>query len=253
MINPFESDSGLILGSDLETVKKRDKRKSAYHEAGHFVVADHFRLAAFCYIKYRGTPTIEEKSFTGQTMWLPTTPFRTAVIGWAGVLGEAAAHDEDLDSWKDGCDGIWDLYNPEDPAEEMSATDLSAINGHPSKPRAFNTAVQIIEKRFVLLQEVAEHLIQNGVCDIRQMPNGGIPQAEEFVSEVRRLFPKEPLNACLKKAAFTFSPGGILTIYLPRKILDRLSRNDKGGVLIRKLNAIKRHYMFRFAAVGEDR
>ncbi len=242
--------SRLIYGQDLENVRERDRGMVAFHEAGHFVVAHHFGVADYCYIKHRGTPTDERLSFTGQTKWLSATPFRNAVVGWAGVLGESA-HDRDPDIWKDECEAIWDLHNPEDPAVEMSATDLAAVNSHPWKLRAFNTAVQIIEKRFALLQKVAAHLIENEVCDMRQMPNGGIPPAEEFINEVQRLFPKEALNAYLRKAAFTFSNGG-LTIHLPRKILDRLGRNDKGGVLFNKLMANTSHFVRVFAPLEVD-
>jgi hypothetical protein len=138
--------------------READRCETAYHEAGHFIVAKHFGLAVYSHLTDCGEPTDEKTSFTGQTVFGRTTLFRAAVIGWAGVLGEdmtGKLHDD----WHENVDSIWDSHFPDD----LSNTDLAAVNGHRMKRRAFNTAVRILSKNFNQVQAVASNLIAKGV------------------------------------------------------------------------------------------
>jgi hypothetical protein len=106
-------------------------------------------------------PTKELKAFTGQTKFLALglTPLRSAVIAWAGVLGEEA-QGRDLDGWKDELESLWDYY--ETIPEDLSATDAKEIDGTPHRRRAFDTAVRILGKEFDALKAVAMSLTERG-------------------------------------------------------------------------------------------
>jgi len=174
-----------------------DKARAAFHEAGHWVVARHFGAAGSCWIIERGTPTKENKAFTGQTEFkVKTTPFREAVIGWAGDLGEAAYDEDlnrckDLDRWREEVemredDMIWDYCEDyEARPDELSATDIESINGHPWKRRTFKTAIEIIAKRFVLFKDVAKNLVQNGVYPRCTLPlQGACPRLPRLATRI---------------------------------------------------------------------
>jgi len=137
-----------------------DKRQTAFHEAGHFIIAEHFGVGVRCHLVDRGTPTDWETSFTGQTTYRRSTAFRHAVIGWAGVLGQEM-HAKEHDEWFNEVDFIWEYF--EVGPEDMSETDLQAVNGHPMKRRAFDTAVRILSRNFQQVQIVAANLIKKGV------------------------------------------------------------------------------------------
>jgi len=60
-----------------------------------------------------------------------------AVIGWAGVLGETFIANNERDA-----ETVWDYC--ESLPDDLSPTDMDAINGHTMKRRAFDTAARII-------------------------------------------------------------------------------------------------------------
>jgi hypothetical protein len=117
----------------------RDRRQSAMHEAGHLVVALHFGVPAHAEIWRIGDPTLDERSWTGQTQMcryevrsdrrgrlrsrrIRVTPATKRKIGVAGIIAEAV--------WQD------DLTSPEDllcdPAA-MSPTDWKMAGGAPDE------------------------------------------------------------------------------------------------------------------------
>jgi hypothetical protein len=146
---------------DWKTRREQDRRKAAWHEAGHFIVASHYGLAHSCWLIERGVATEEHKAFTGQTGFFSSTPFRNAAIAWAGVLGEEA-QGRDVDGWKFETQILWEYFNDSFP-DEMSETDLKMVNSTPYRRRAFDTAVHILAKRFPELKAVAASLIRVGV------------------------------------------------------------------------------------------
>lgn len=140
---------------DTVAARELDKRNAAYHEAGHFVVAHYFNLSPWCYIVERGEAPFEECAFTGQCWRSRTTPFRAAVIGWAGMLAEEM-YGQTADGWKEAIMG-WEFFE-----EEMSASDLRVINGHPMRWRAFKTSVGILYRNSATVHAVAARLMENG-------------------------------------------------------------------------------------------
>lgn len=142
-------------------LREHDRRKVAWHEAGHFVVASHYGLAHSCWLVDHGAATKENMALTGQTKFLALglAPFRAAVIAWAGVLGEEA-RGRSVEGWKGELDSIWDYY--EVLPEDLSATDSKEIDGTPNRRRAFDTAARVLAGKFVELKTVAMRLTATG-------------------------------------------------------------------------------------------
>jgi hypothetical protein len=141
-----------------------DKRATAFHEAGHIAVANHFGLTCYGYIRRRGDPTNDEKAFTGQTIFENTTDFRKAVIGWGGTVGEHFA-DIPVNEWPQQ-----DLYEFEDINYEMhsatsatSETDVAHINGHAQRRRALRTAWRIVVGQRTRVASIAKLLMAKPV------------------------------------------------------------------------------------------
>lgn len=142
-----------------DELRAHDKEMLCLHEAGHCVVAWHFGLFASFKLNEVGKPTLENHAFTGRAMFWPTTKFREAVIGWAGVVAEAMqgrTHAE----WQEEAECLWDYYSLLE--TDLSDTDREAIFGHPMRYRAFTTAVRILSKRFSEVQSAAARAIETG-------------------------------------------------------------------------------------------
>jgi hypothetical protein len=136
---------------DKTVMEQLDRRTSAFHEAGHYLIAEHFGLPAFCGIKRIGEPTPEAGAFVGRTLYSTEglTRFRLAVIGWAGRIAECFATE----------DGLEELDYHYDDLELTSATDHAAVNsGTPFCWRAFKTARQILENKRERLELIAQKL-----------------------------------------------------------------------------------------------
>jgi hypothetical protein len=150
---------------------EHDKITAAHHEAGHFIVAKHFKVVHSSLLIATGKkPTTETKCFVGKTIYRGTTRFREAAIAWAGPLAEEMARNgQSMQAWQSDCDTLWEHFEFGDLGagriSEVSCSDLEAINAHPMKRRAFNTAVSILSKNFEETKRVAAVLIEDGCID----------------------------------------------------------------------------------------
>jgi hypothetical protein len=147
---------------NLKATRERDRANSSHHEAGHFIVATHFGLECFCWVEDKGFPTSNLRSFIGGCRHEKTTPFRSAVLGWAGRIG-GSANGKNLNVWREELLDV-SYYCDED----FSATDLQYINRHPWKARAYKTAAGIIERRFSSFKAIAAHLIDHRCYFLRR-------------------------------------------------------------------------------------
>lgn len=133
---------------------KRDLQNSAWHEAGHIIVARHFKLESDGYL-YRsgakGKEAIYMNTVFGRVRYTKTTKFRQAVIGWAGTLATALNEEgEDFDLWE-----FFDMCSP----EELSATDYSAIDGWSDRWQSYTKAHSILTGSYASVEREAKNLI----------------------------------------------------------------------------------------------
>ena len=113
--------------------RARDKRRTAFHEAGHTIIAWHFRMPATAYLapnkEKRGPGAVENKYYKGQTQFHFSTRFRSCVIGWGGPLAEELAV-QSFEEWNVRLDDLYDCTTGID-GESNSETDMKNIYGHP--------------------------------------------------------------------------------------------------------------------------
>lgn len=133
-------------------------RQLAWHEAAHYTAARHFGLQAEAQI-WPADPASDQLVLTGTTRHDATSKFRTAVIGWAGLLADEFDNDS---SWAWGwyCDRRLTLDNEDLSNCYYSATDRAAVLGHPQSWRACKTAHGILVTRFGQWKQEAEELIK---------------------------------------------------------------------------------------------
>jgi hypothetical protein len=146
--------------SAAAALRADDLRRAAYHEAGHVIAARHFELNAWADVFPTGTKKpMEEKHFIGRTCHQRTTPFRAAVIGWAGLIATDIPTDpEALTDF--GVDIVFDYtMDMIDLEDEMSATDRASILGHPQVWRACRTAGAILARRIKEVELEAQSLM----------------------------------------------------------------------------------------------
>ena len=151
-----------INKSRLEKIAKSDLREAAFHEAGHFIVARHYRVSGDAMVFSTGKGSLSAKFYRGQYRILRKpdnlSPYKRAVIAWAGPVAERLA-DEDLDTWNEGLQELY--YNLEMMVEE-SASDQRLIDGWPDTWRTFHRAATIIERCHDELNQIARMLMLNG-------------------------------------------------------------------------------------------
>jgi hypothetical protein len=132
--------------------------ETAYHEAGHAVVCEHF------HIKWRMEFAKSEESsmkifgMTGRLHFHSSTGFRNAVIGWAGNMVDLMLHEKNA-----GKTDLLDYYksfNRSDPMW-MSPTDSAAIEGTPFKYRALKTAVRILKHDWNDMERIVKSFLQD--------------------------------------------------------------------------------------------
>lgn len=121
----------------------RDLMRSACHEAGHAIAAEHFGLnwtAEILRANHRAS--WGTRKYAGRVLWRPGTDFRRCVIGFAGPIAEGFCDDQNhLDVIT--VDDILDAAV----LGQLSVTDEAAIRGHAQVRRAFTLAVKVLEDR----------------------------------------------------------------------------------------------------------
>ena len=157
--------------SQLRGLRDRDRRNTAWHEAGHAIVAHHFGLDWNAYLRKNEdfSNPIEECYWAGQTRFHAaaprygrTPPFRTCAISMAGAIAEMHAPGEvDLGGPID--EVIADLWFL-GVENGFSDTDLEGIACHRQKNRAFRVAVQVLGQHLDQLEALAHHLVQDDYC-----------------------------------------------------------------------------------------
>jgi hypothetical protein len=154
---------------DEKKMEERDKRRSAYHEAGHAVVCEHFGILWEASIRHVGKPTWEAKAYRGQVRFLSdTTPFRRSVIAYAGVMAEYIEFDEDENG--SDLDDCYDYFDLE--LGNYSDTDRAFITSHPAQNRSMKTAWGILQKRKELLDRIASKLLKSWYVKHDNLPSG---------------------------------------------------------------------------------
>ena len=125
------------------------KLRAAFHEAGRFIAAKHFKVAEVSGLH----PLAKGARFAGKTIYSPTSPFNEAVIGWAGALAEMVfAHQPD--KWEVIRQTAWEMF-----AENMlSKADSDLIASLKEKRKTFNAAAKIIKDNFDQTKDAALNL-----------------------------------------------------------------------------------------------
>jgi hypothetical protein len=133
-----------------------DAKNAAFHEVGHYLVADHYHLSASIRMwEITVVDFLELKRVRAQMLFDHTSSFRTCAISWGGVVGEILSVDDDFDSGAQLSDEAWDKYELE--YSEWSPTDQAGIDACPSqRRRALNTACRIVHARQKELLEIVE-------------------------------------------------------------------------------------------------
>lgn len=144
----------------------RDRRMTAYHEAGHLTAAEQLVQEADVCLEHTGSePTVSEKCVIGHTIWFPpTTPFNDAIIGWAGLIAEEVCrrrmwHGEDALATND-FENVWQRYG-EEGIGAMSDTDRRSIGSGRMSRKAFKAAVVLLRKNRRELERNARRLIRS--------------------------------------------------------------------------------------------
>jgi hypothetical protein len=125
------------------------KLRAAFHEAGQFIAAKHFRVAQASGLHRIGKST----RFAGKTVFSPTSPFNTAVVGWAGALAEAVfVHRSD--KWKAIQETVWQLFGE----NLLTKNDSDLIARHRDTRKTFAQATKILTDNYDELKETAKEL-----------------------------------------------------------------------------------------------
>ena len=149
-------------------IEEADKRKTAAHEAGHYIVAQHFKLHSQCLIMKVGSPSITNSAYAGKTYYQLTTPLRASAIGWGGLIAQEF-HNRELAHEPIPSEPEYNFYDAAQIMAEMDAspTDQEQIAGNTW--RAFKIAWQVLIKNQEQLKFVAEKLASEPAVDLTKL------------------------------------------------------------------------------------
>jgi hypothetical protein len=144
----------------IEQLAQQDLMRTAFHEAGHATVAEHFGLKPYGNVFDTKCRCLEHKAYGGRMYHEVCSAFRRATISWAGVLAEGLLYspsDEDFDDytmlvWEEGTEST-----------NVSNSDFIGIESHRHVRRTFNTSIRILLARRSRLCDIAEQLIVNRI------------------------------------------------------------------------------------------
>ena len=184
--------------------EEHDKRSTAMHEAGHYVVAKHFKLDASCCILRVCDASRDNLSYGGHTRYSPTSKLRQAAVGWGAFIAleidrREVAHEEfSSDPDIDFYDDILAMLDGED---AISESDANSIAG--GSFRAFKIAWGIVFKNQARVKFMAEKMMNEpGVYQSENTSKSWNYSGEIFISAlapVAAVFHQEEV------AAFVFS------------------------------------------------
>jgi len=140
---------------DWKKIAQNDLRVTAYHEAGHAIVCKHFHIPYILNYLKPTKATLEKKGAIGQIGYFKVaqvTPFRCAVIGWAGVMATALLEGDD----EQNCFDYHDTNN----LDELSPTDATAVRKTRFRWRALTTAARILRRRWDEVENKAAHYLE---------------------------------------------------------------------------------------------
>ncbi len=147
------------------------------HECGHAVICHHFKLRFFA--KHRLT---DENRWTGICYHPQTTPFRTAVIAWGGIIGEYynETYIEGIESLAVAIEslavGVDDWLYVLD--ENHESDDAQCILNHPQRWRSCTLAVSIFLKHFDLWQRMVQFMDKFGHVERANVSNDFLHRTE---------------------------------------------------------------------------
>jgi hypothetical protein len=147
------------LRMKINILARDDKHGAAFHEAGHCIAAIHFKLQADAYILRVRDPSFEQPAYAGATFHHRTTPFRRAVIGWAGPIAQSL-HKVPLADWPVESFEDFQDYMESGGIEEQGQTDNEAMTGHPQQRRALKCAWNIIVSKRDMVARIADRLMR---------------------------------------------------------------------------------------------
>ena len=127
------------------------KLRAALHEAGHFIAAKHFKVAEVSGLHRVGNAG----TFTGKTVYSPTSAFNEAVIGWAGPLAGMMGG-RTPGQWRADGKTVWEMFT----ANQLTKSDSDLIARYADKHKTFAQAVKILSDNFAAVTQAAVNLFK---------------------------------------------------------------------------------------------
>lgn len=141
----------LTSPEEIEEAKVSDKIKSAYHEAGHAVVAICLgaKMVRACITPTHTMMPWGERHWIGVCSWIQNSDGAPHVVGIAGVVAEAIL------------DNTWNEYFGDDLLiEEISDSDAEYLNDANCEEASFR-AYHILHRNWAFVIRVADALISD--------------------------------------------------------------------------------------------
>jgi len=131
---------------------KQQLKRTCIHEAGHKIVAEHFKCPCLTYVGVIGEPTLESRRIDGHAIIRGTTPYRAAVIGWSGTVAEKLSVLGKDETGK----AIYQAHSGFPIG--MSKPDVEKIQQTPFKWRACVNAAEILSRKWDQVEVEADRL-----------------------------------------------------------------------------------------------